>query len=110
MEKRKRPNYNQIYFDLIKIEFPEMLEQYRSLLENKKTLSVLDIIKLNEAIFGKSDLGVRNQNQKYKAYDKHTIFEILTYQKKNGLNNSQLARHFRLSNHTVAAWKKKFLV
>lgn len=109
MEKRKRPNYNQIYFDLIKIKFPEMLEQYRSLLE-KKTLSVLDIIKLNDAIFGNPNLGGQNQNQKYKAYDKHAIFEILTYQKKNGLNNSQVARHFRLSNHTVAAWKKKFLV
>ncbi|HUH25918.1 MAG TPA: helix-turn-helix domain-containing protein [Flavobacterium sp.] len=47
-------------------------------------------------------------NQKYRSYDKATIIEILNYQKKNGLNNTQLANHFKLSRNTVAKWERLF--
>jgi DNA-binding transcriptional regulator YiaG len=109
MRKWENPNYNKIYLDLLKAKFPDKVDIYSNLLTNKK-LSVLDVIKLNEAIFGKSTQEDQKQNQKYKAYDKSSIMEILRYQKKYRLNNSQLARHFQLSRNTVASWKKKFIV
>lgn len=47
-------------------------------------------------------------NQKYRSYDKATIIEILNYQKKNSLNNTQLSNHFKLSRNTVTKWKTLF--
>lgn len=102
----RRPDYNRIYLDILQRKFPEKLEQYRDYLLTKSKLSVLDVVRLNESIFGKAQY----EDQKYRSYDKATIIEILEYQKKNRLNNTQLAQHFRLSRNTVASWKKKFIV
>ncbi|WP_316934408.1 helix-turn-helix domain-containing protein [Chryseobacterium indologenes] len=76
---------------------------------SKAEISALDIIDLNKIIFGNN----RSDNidrQSHNAYDKKTIFKILDYQKKQHLNNKQLADHFKLSRNTVAKWKKIFLV
>lgn len=106
----KKPNYKKIYFDLINYKFPEKLEEYKEILSRKRELSVLDIIQLNESIFGIVSDGQERENQRYRSYDKSTIMEILEYQKKNFLNNTQLAMHFKLSRNTVAVWKKRFIV
>jgi len=102
----RKPNYNRIYIDLLEAKFPEKLKYFKSILDRKKQLSVLDVIKLNEDLFGVSC----KERQKYRSYDKPTVLEILDYQKKNRLNDTQLATHFRLSRNTVATWKKKFIV
>lgn len=96
--------------DLLKTNFPDKVDTYSNLLTKKK-LSVLEVIKLNEAIFeGSKNTEDQKQNQRYRAYDKDSILEILTYQKKYRLNNTQLAIHFRLSRNTVIAWRKRFIV
>jgi hypothetical protein len=105
----RKPEYKKIYHDLLAVKFPDKLEKYKTLLERKKELSVLEVLKLNEALFGKINNGNERENQKYHSYDKATILEILEYQKKNRLNNTRLAIHFKLSRNTVAAWKKRFI-
>ena len=46
--------------------------------------------------------------RKFRAYNKLTIMEILEYQKKNNINNTELSRYFKLSRNTIAKWKKCF--
>nr|WP_249330985.1 helix-turn-helix domain-containing protein [Chryseobacterium arthrosphaerae] len=99
-----KPDYLKIYRDMIQIKFPEKERYCRNILDNEK-LSLKDILKLNSIISGKSSTTL---NQKYKSYDKETILYILHYQKKNNLNNIQIARHFNLSRNTVTKWRKLF--
>lgn len=98
---KTEPNYKKIYADILRQKFPHKLEQCKQILE-KEHLTTTDIFKLNERIFGKQN------NQKHRSYSQSDIVEILQYQKKNNLNNIQLANHFRLSRNTVAKWKKLF--
>ncbi|MDN8705010.1 hypothetical protein Q0N28_14505, partial [Staphylococcus aureus] len=76
----------------------------------KKSLSVLDIIEINTLLFQRQQADSNIINQKFRAYDKSTILQILDFQKMNGLNNKQLALHYKLSRNTVTKWKKQFLV
>lgn len=103
----KTPDYRKIYLDMIRIKYPEKKELCRSILE-KKNIDPLDIIRLNDIIAGKSDKEKIRDNQKLKSYDRNTILQILDYQKKHHLNNTELALHFKLSRNTVAKWKKIF--
>ncbi|WP_370895964.1 helix-turn-helix domain-containing protein [Chryseobacterium gossypii] len=105
-EKTMKPEYRKIYHDLLAVKFPDKLDKYIPLLKRKKELSVLEVLKLNEAIFGK----IEKESQKYRSYDKTAILEILEYQKKHRLNNTQLANHFKLSRNTITAWKKKVII
>lgn len=98
------PNYKRIYTDILKKKFPEKITVCSSILAKEK-LSVLDVIKLNNMMFG---CEMDSENQKHRAYDVNTIYEILDYQKKHHLNNVQLSLHFKLSRNTVAKWKKIF--
>ncbi|RLJ33828.1 hypothetical protein CLU97_3316 [Chryseobacterium sp. 7] len=106
-KKRDQPNYKNIYRDIILEKFPEKKDISKSILK-KEELSILDIIKLNELISENSDKETAHFNQTLRSYDQSCIFEILDYQKKNKLNNTQLAQHFKLSRNTVAKWKKLF--
>ncbi len=108
MEK-SRPNYNRIYSDILKMKYPHKWEDCKTLL-GKKELSVLDVIELNRKIFGSGSKYDEEINQKHRSYNKSTIFAILDYQRINKLNNSQLARHFKLSRNTVTKWKKFFCI
>lgn len=71
----------------------------------KQKLSAIDILELNKRIFGET-----GKNQKYRSYSKSDILQVLDYQKKYSLNNTQLALHFRLSRNTIAKWKKQFVI
>ncbi len=102
------PDYGKIYRDMISMKYPEK-EAICSNILNKKSIESLDIIRLNAIITGKKDIESIRENQKLKSYDRQTILHILDYQKKHGLNNTQLAVHFRLSRNTVTKWKKMFL-
>lgn len=105
--ERSQPNYRLIYHDIISIKCPGKKEECNPIL-NKKEISILDVIKLNMIIFGINDKETQIFNQKHRSYDESTILEILDYQAKNNLNNTQLANHFKLSRNTVAKWKKHF--
>lgn len=107
MKNAAQINYKKIYQDIIEMKFPEKKEQCVCLL-NKKALSMLDIIELNQKIFGKSNKQTDIFNQRHKSYDRLAILKILEYQIINNLNNSELARHFQLSRNTITKWKKNY--
>ncbi|WP_379966234.1 helix-turn-helix domain-containing protein [Epilithonimonas sp. UC225_85] len=81
------------------------MEECKSILQ-KNVLSIMDVIRLDHKIFGSA--GISDQSGRHRFYDEVTIMEMLNYQKKNNLNNVQLALHFRLSRNSVAKWKKIF--
>ncbi|MBL1220612.1 helix-turn-helix domain-containing protein [Chryseobacterium sp. L7] len=105
MRRLGSPDYKRIYNDIVREKYPEKKELCKSILE-KKELSFLDIIKLNSLLFGEKNKERSVANQRHKSYDISTIREILDYQKKNRLNNTQLAIHFKLSRNTIARWKR----
>lgn len=98
-------NYKTIFQDLLSIKYPERLSEFQKIL-NKNSLNELDILTICKKLSACKE--VKKENGKYRAYSKPTILKILDYQKKNQLNNSQLAIHFKLSRNTVAKWKKLF--
>ncbi|MFP3836044.1 helix-turn-helix domain-containing protein, partial [Chryseobacterium sp. SIMBA_028] len=81
-------------------KYPEKKEEYKAIL-SKENFSILDVIECNKILFTKEDKNTFNFNQKHRTYDRDTILEILYYQKKYRCNNSQLAKHFKLSRNTV---------
>ncbi|OCA78278.1 transposase [Chryseobacterium contaminans] len=105
--KGSQPNYKLIYTDIIENKFPEKKKECEALL-NKKKLTVLNIIELNQKIFGISK-ETEELNQKLRSYSKSDILEILEYQKKYEYTNKQLANHFKLSRNTVTKWKRMFV-
>lgn len=105
--KTNTPDYKRIFKDILKMKYPEKKEECNDLL-SKKELSMLDIIKLNQTIFKLRDKENFTFNQKHRSYNKKTILEILDYQKKHHLNNSQTAIHFNLSRNTLTKWQKMF--
>ena len=106
MMKITIPDYKRIYSDLIAEKFPNR-EECKTIL-NKKILTELDVINLNNILFKNSNSDTLSFNQKHRSYSEKTILEILQYQRKNKLNNMKLAMHFKLSRNTVAKWKKIF--
>lgn len=103
-----QPDFAKIYRDLINKKFPQKTDECKTLLD-KKELTALDIIQLNQKIFGTSDSQTEIFNRKHKSYDQTSILTILNYQKKNKLNNIQLANHFKISRNSVTKWKKMFI-
>ncbi|PKF72473.1 transposase [Chryseobacterium sp. PMSZPI] len=101
------PNYKKIYTDLIQQKYPEYFVQCQKVL-SKERLSFFDIIQLNSIVSEKSEQRTK-EDQKFRSYKKSDIYEILEYQKKHDLNNSQLAKHFKLSRNTIAKWKQHFI-
>ncbi|MCT3897602.1 helix-turn-helix domain-containing protein [Elizabethkingia anophelis] len=108
--KISTPDYKRIYKDIIDIKYPDKKTECEFLL-NKPNLSVLDVIELNIRIFGiVPNRSTEIFNQKLRSYRRADILKILDYQKEHRLNNSQLAKHFKVSRNTLAKWKKLFLV
>lgn len=104
----KQPDYKRIYSDIVDLQFPEKKDDCKKLL-SKARLSAIDILLLNEKIFGKNK-NQKQLNQRHASYTKHDILIMLEHQKKHNLNNTELARHFSLSRNSIARWKKIFLV
>lgn len=103
MKKVKEPDYKKIYSDIVRMNFPSKMEICEEIL-SKHSLSRLEVITIDKILFGECI-----NNSKHRSYNKKTIFEILDYQKKNNLNNVQLAKHFKISRNTVTKWKKMFI-
>src|SRR5690554_7120233 len=94
------PDYVRIYKDLIKMKFPEFLDEFEELLQ-KEELNFFEITRINKILFGKKNRDQKSLEQKYKAYDKATILKMLRYQKKHGLNNTQDRKSTRLNSSHV---------
>lgn len=101
------PNYKQIYKDLIEQKYPHKKAICTAILE-KEQLNFLDVLELNALLFETVSKKTLEMNQKYRSYDETTITKILNYQRENGLTNTQLAYHFKLSRNTVTKWKALF--
>lgn len=101
------PDYRRIFQDIIDKKFPEKKELYSKIVQ-KQSLSMLDILRINDFIFNTKEGEKDIYNQKLRSYDEDTVLYILDFQKKNYLTNTQLANHFKLSRNTVAKWKKRF--
>lgn len=101
------PDYKKIYTDILIKKFPYKHEECKGLLQKQK-LSALDIIVLNKKIFGKDEYSL-SRNQKHRSYSESDILEMLHYQKKHKINDSQLAKHFNLSRNSVTKWKRMFV-
>lgn len=106
MENKKKPDYQRIFTDIIDFKYPGKKEVCSPLLK-KEILTTLDVLKLNELIFGQETKEVVKFNQSHKVYDKSTIHYILKYQKENKLSDSYIAIQFKLSRCTIAKWKKE---
>ncbi|MFP3591498.1 helix-turn-helix domain-containing protein [Chryseobacterium sp. SIMBA_038] len=102
------PDYKRIYSDILNTLYPDKIPQCQRIL-TKKVLSSLDVITLNKIIFDKQDRETSFFNQRHRSYNDESIKEILQYQKKNDLNNTQIALEFKLSRNSIAKWKKKYL-
>jgi len=108
-EINKGPDFQKIYGEIIELFHPEKKEVCQFYL-NRSNWSSMDVITVNNIIFGqKSSKESFAFNQKHRAYDEKTILQILQYQKKNNLNNAEVARHFKLSRNTLFRWKKKMV-
>jgi len=105
LEKQFKPDYIKIYTDLIELKYPEKKCKCQTIL-SKDSLSSLDVINLEKILFKTIEKEFDNFNQAHRSYNEKAILEILEYQDKNRLNNSQAARHFKLSRNTLARWKK----
>lgn len=100
------PNYKKIYTDIIKYKYPLKAKTCESILK-KESLIGMDVITLNNLIFGSQSSQATNQfNQRHRSYDKQSVQQILDYQNKHQLNNTQVAQKYKLSRNTVAKWKK----
>lgn len=93
---------------MIKMNFPDKLEVCAYILDKTKITS-MDIITIQEKLFGIQNNFTEQSSKRFRSYDKSTILTILDYQKEHRINNSELARHFKLSRNTVSKWKKLFV-
>lgn len=98
-----KTNYKAIYQDIIAEFYPHKKNDCQKILAKKELLS-LDIINLNNIIFGHKDNDINNG--KFKSYNEDDIIYILNYKKKYDLNITQLSKHFNLSRNTIAKWIK----
>ncbi|PWN68846.1 transposase [Chryseobacterium phosphatilyticum] len=106
---KNTPDYKKIYSDMISIKYPEKKEVCRIFL-SKENLSVLDVITINNILFNTNCRESTQFNQKHRSYDVSAISYILQYQKRNELNNSQVAKHFKVSRNTITKWKNQILI
>lgn len=100
-----KPDYKQIYTDMINEKFPDKMSD--PLVKNKldHLLMAVDVLKFDRFIFGETDYNATGNNERLRAYDENSILNILNYQKKHKLSNTQTAIHFRLSRNSIAKWK-----
>lgn len=107
--KLGHPDYKKIYLDMILKRYPQKKAKCENIL-SKDYITVLDVIMLENIIFGHAGKEDASFNQKHKSYDKDAVYKILEYQRTNMLNNTQLSNHFKISRNTIAKWRKIYTV
>ena len=104
--EKNAPDYVKIYSDIIDLKYPDRKDEFVSVL-SKKQLTFLDVIELNHRLFGCTKSN--ELSQKLRSYNKKAILDILDYQKKQNLTNSQIAMHFKMSRNTISKWRKIYI-
>ncbi|MDN5476597.1 transposase [Chryseobacterium carnipullorum] len=102
------PDFKMIYTDIITEKFPEKMDS--PVIRNKLDAlhTAVDVLKFNILIFGEPEYTVLSKSQKLRSYDEPSILEILDYQSKNKLTNTETGNHFKISRNTIARWKTLF--
>ncbi|SHF83383.1 hypothetical protein [Chryseobacterium sp. OV279] len=100
--ENKGPDYVKIFSDIITKKCPEKNSCCKYFLEKEK-LSSLDVITLNRILFQDDKTG-----NEHRSYDDESINEVLEYQIKTRMTNTEIALLFKLSRNTLAIWKKKY--
>lgn len=103
-----RPNYHKIYEDMIELKYPDKKEAAKKILL-KKNLVTKDLDLLNEIIFGFPNRAKQITNSKHRSYTRNEIVDILKFQNESGMNNSQIAKYFKISRNTIIHWRKKII-
>lgn len=101
------PDYKRIYIDMINMKYRDRMKDCENIL-NKNNISSMDVIALQERIFGKNIELRDKENGKFRAYGDDDICKILSYQKKNRMNNTEISNYFKVSRNSISKWKKKF--
>lgn len=101
------PDYRKIYTDMIEMKYLDKREKCETVLTKPK-LSVIDILELEKRIFGNNHIQDDKENGKFRAYDNESILQILNYQKKNKMTNTDISIFFKVSRNSIAKWKKLF--
>lgn len=101
------PDYRKIYTDMIEMKYLHKKGKCEAVL-NKPRLTVMDIFEIEKIIFDANDLQNDKENGKFRAYDSESILQILNYQKKNKMSNTEISNHFKISRNSLAKWKKMF--
>lgn len=96
------PNYSKLYMDIasyydITLQ-PQMVHKINNI--NK----TVDVLQINKAIFESSYFSLGQAN----AYQMADVMHILTYKRKNKLNLSQTANHFKMSRNTLTRWERVY--
>lgn len=102
------PDFKLIYTDIINEKFPDKLNNplIKSKLDALHT--AYDILEFNALIFGQPEYSIGCKSQRLRSYDEPSVLEILNYQKKNRLTNTETASHFKTSRNTIARWKSVY--
>lgn len=101
------PDYRKIYTDMIEMKYLDKRRKCETVLSKAK-LSMMDIFELEKIIFETNGVPDEKENGKFRAYDDESILQILTYQKKNKMTNTDISNHFKISRNSIAKWKKLF--
>ncbi|PQA94426.1 transposase [Chryseobacterium shigense] len=99
------PDFKLIYTDIINEKFPDKINNpvIRSKLNTLHT--AVDVLKFNILVFGQPENTVLSKSQRLRSYDERSIRDILEYQRKNRLTNTETGSHFKISRNTIARWK-----
>ena len=100
----KMPNYQKIYKEITERFHQDKIQEIKPYL-NKKQWNTLDVMSVNNILTDENE--IQDKDRIHKAYDEQTINAILQHQKEFELNNSELARYFKISRNTVLNWKKR---
>lgn len=103
-----KPFYQKLYADMIRDKYPEKEAECLLILQ-KKDWNTLDVIRIDQILFGKQrPKETLHFNKKHRAYDIESIKFLIDYQKKNKLSNKEMANTYELSRNTLTKWKKIF--
>ena len=89
---------------MIQMKYPDKKEVCLPLLA-KKEFTAFDVISISNLLSERESVSRTKFNQNRKTYSVAAIQEILNYQKEYGLNDSETARHFKMSTTTLKKWK-----
>jgi len=105
-EIETQPDFGKIFREMA--EKKNILKNQQGCIAEQKEWNSLDVIKINEELFAKDNKENLRFNQKHRAYDESSIKELLEYQQKHKLNNTEMMSLFKISRNTIARWKRIF--